>query len=115
MAVHHANTLDMVADFTQGVDRIDLHLINQDSVAGVGDLIWDGLDTDGQGHGGQGNGGQGNSGQGHLGYHMEQVDTDWRTIIDGYKDGGPNGSDHSFDFHISLRGHIDLKQSDFIL
>jgi Ca2+-binding RTX toxin-like protein len=104
MDVHRANAIDIVADFTQGEDRIDLHWITLDE---FGDgFIWDGA-------GDAADGNSGNSGKGHLGYHMEQVETDWRTIVDGYS--GQGNSDHHFDFHISLRGHYELNQSDFIL
>ncbi len=107
MAVHRANVLDMVADFSQGMDRIDLHWINFDPFLAGGDaFIWDGSDADNSGHGH-------GHGHGHVGYHVEQVDTDgWRTVIDGQANGdGNSGSD----FHIMLRGHVELKQADFIL
>ena len=104
MAVHRANALDMVADFSQGMDRIDLHWINFDPfLVGSDAFIWDGSNTGNSGH----------HGQGHVGFHVEQTDTDWQTIIDGQS--GNSGDSGGADFHIALRGHIDLKQADFIL
>ncbi len=104
MAVHRANALDMVADFSQGMDRIDLRWIDFDPfLVGSDAFIWDGSDTDNSG----------NHSQGHVGYHVEQTDNDWQTIIDGHS--GNSGSGGGSDFHIALRGHIELKQADFIL
>ncbi len=101
MTVHRANALDMVADFSQGMDRIDLHWISFDPFLSSGEsFVWDGSDSDSSGH----------HGKGHVGFHIEQTDSDWRTIIDGQSNG-----DGGSDFHIALRGHIDLKQADFIL
>ena len=102
MAVNRANVLDMVADFSQGMDKIDLRWINFDPFLVDGDgFIWDGSDTGTSGH----------NGQGHVGYHVEQTDTDWQTIIDGHSGNSGSGGE----FHIALRGNIELKQTDFIL
>jgi len=106
MAVHRANALDMVADFSQGADRIDLHLISTDPfLVGMGSFIWDGSGTGANGH----------HDLGHVGYHVEQVNADWQTIIDGAAQTGAEGISGSGDFHIALRGNIDLTQADLIL
>ncbi len=110
MAVNRANAVDMIADFTQGEDCIDLRWITLDALGQDGDgFVWDGDDRSGDD-----NSGSGHRGDGHVGYRVEQVDNDWRTVVDG-RHGGSGSDDDSFTFHIALRGRYELSQSDFNL
>jgi Ca2+-binding RTX toxin-like protein len=103
MAVHRANTIDMVADFVRGLDKLDITWFTSDPfLAGTGEFVWDGSDADGNG--------SSNRGKGHFGYHVEQDDTDWRTVVDGNSGDGDSGQS----FHFALRGRVDLSDGDFV-
>jgi Ca2+-binding RTX toxin-like protein len=108
-AGNSAGARDIIVDFDQGHDKIDLSVIDADeSTPTIPMFVWDAAnDTfvwDGQTD-------SGIHDVGHLGYHYEQYGDRWETIVEG----NTNDNTEGHDFQIAVFGKFEMSEHDFML